>query len=687
MSVTRLEDKEGDWLRQSFMVPRKAISLIQQRRQMVGATQFKFTNASLGGNFYINPVPQFTRYADIRVPGKLAGNLRAQYDGSGMGRYYSEAIDDPAQVIYMSFGVPTYNSLTTFWTGFYNSEASVLARTGRAEGLFATVGRTLGFIASIPLWPIILAGVAYRWATNSPSSKYYYLKPTMPLYWNAVNTICNALAVNMGIVPRVLTDQQHSWVGKGDANSDVDVATTDIEALHRLAPDIYYAHGGIDIYAVANKATRLAAKMQAQVADIMGTNPDPAAMAAKLDEYMYSTGSQGELHDSGPVGANASKSGIDAYLDRYLNSSMGSRNPPADPGATPANPTTDAKPKTDGTGTQKIEPEIEESTGRGAEDVKTGTVKKGWISSFLAAAEAENKDGSAFVSFRVNHTGTADESFSSSARDSDIMSTVNSKSSAARNMKFDFAGGNIGGGPVGAMLGGIINSARDFVSTVGEGFGISGIAALAGSAFVDIPKQWESSTFSAPTMSYTLELRSPYGNKLSRFNNLYVPLAMILAGALPLSTGPQSYTSPFLCNLFSKGRAQTRLGIIESLSVRRGVGNMGWSPTGECLGIDITFTVMDLSSIMHMPITSEPWINPLRGLMAEDSAFNDYLAVLGGLGLNDQLYLNNRLKLTVTKAMVRFRRWTSPSRWANWYGGTLPGQIMNAITHQIDRPK
>lgn len=687
MSVTRLEDKEGDWLRQSFMVPRKTISLIQQRRQMVGATQFKFTNASLGGNFYINPVPQFTRYADIRVPGKLAGNLRARYDGSGMGRYYSEAIDDPAQVIYMSFGVPTYNSLTTFWTGFYNSEASVLARTGRAAGFFATVGRTLGFIASIPLWPIILAGVAYRWATNSPSSKYYYLKPTMPLYWNAVNTICNALAVNMGIVPRVLTDQQHVWIGKGDANADTTAGTSDMKALHNLAPDIYYEGGGIDIYAVANKATRLAAKMQAQVADIMGTNPDPATMAVKLDEYMYSVGSHGELHDDGPVGAKDGKSGIDGYLDRYLNSQMGSRNPPSDKPADGKNSSTDAKPKSDGTATQTIEPEIEEATGRSTQDAKTGEIKKGWISSFFEAAKAENQDGSAFVSFRVNHTGTADESFSSSARDSDIMSTVNSKSSAARNMRFNFAGGNVGGGVVGAMLGGIIDGAREFVSGVGEGLGISGIAALAGSAFVDIPKQWESSTFSAPTMSYTLELRSPYGNKLSRFNNLYVPLAMILAGALPLSTGQQSYTSPFLCNLFSKGRAQTRLGIIESLSIRRGVGNMGWSPTGECLGIDITFTVMDLSSIMHMPITSEPWINPLRGLMAEDTAFNDYLAVLGGLGLDDQRYLNNRLKLTVTKSMVRFRRWTSPARWASWYGGTLPGKLMNDITQQVYRPK
>ena len=33
-----------------------------------------------------------------------------------------------------------------------------------------------------------------------PASKYYYLKPTMPMYWKAVGTMVNAIAVNTRMI-------------------------------------------------------------------------------------------------------------------------------------------------------------------------------------------------------------------------------------------------------------------------------------------------------------------------------------------------------------------------------------------------------------------------------------------------------------------------------------------------------
>lgn len=55
-----------------------------------------------------------------------------------MGRKYSEAIDDNGQLIHMRFGLPQFNSLMTFFTGFYDSGASILSRTGRSPGFFTT---------------------------------------------------------------------------------------------------------------------------------------------------------------------------------------------------------------------------------------------------------------------------------------------------------------------------------------------------------------------------------------------------------------------------------------------------------------------------------------------------------------------------------------------------------------------
>lgn len=53
------------------------------------------------------------------------------------------------------------------------------------------------------------------------------------------------------------------------------------------------------------------------------------------------------------------------------------------------------------------------------------------------------------------------------------------------------------------------------------------------------------------------------------------PAPMWLAGALPISPGRQTYTSPFICKLISVGRSNMDLAMIDSLSVTHGVGNLG----------------------------------------------------------------------------------------------------------------
>ena len=62
------ELKDTDWIRQSFMLPRKSIANADSIRRTLTDARFKFTDTTLGGNFAINPPPQFTRYADLVVP-------------------------------------------------------------------------------------------------------------------------------------------------------------------------------------------------------------------------------------------------------------------------------------------------------------------------------------------------------------------------------------------------------------------------------------------------------------------------------------------------------------------------------------------------------------------------------------------------------------------------------------------
>jgi len=259
----------------------------------------------------------------------------------------------------------------------------------------------------------------------------------------------------------------------------------------------------------------------------------------------------------------------------------------------------------------------------------------------------------------VDYTGPVDESFSSSTRESDISTTFNSLSAKGRSASFSFAGGNIDGG----VLTGITDLIKGVSTGLMDAVHLSGLASLAGAAFVDIPQHWENSAANLPRMSYTMQLVSPYGNAMSQMINIYIPMAMLLSAALPISTGKQSYSSPFLVELYDQGKAQTRLGIIDSLTFVRGTTNLGFNKNKNFMSVDVSFSVKDLSSIMHMPINSGFSLNPLKGVFDEDTVYTDYLHVLGSATLGQNIYPMRKLRENLANKANSFKALTSPARW------------------------
>jgi hypothetical protein len=82
---------------------------------------------------------------------------------------------------------------------------------------------------------------------------------------------------------------------------------------------------------------------------------------------------------------------------------------------------------------------------------------------------------------------------------------------------------------------------------------------------------------------------------------------------------------------------------------------------------------------MHMPVTEG------IGLFDDDNSFTDYMAVLGSLGLVDQVYGFNRLKRNMTQMLTSFDKYTSPAYWSNWAGSTMPGRLMSSIANSTGR--
>ncbi len=667
---------DSSWVRRAFLV--KTTDYDPQSsdasRRFFTTASMDYTDTRPGGSLCINPPASRTRHADIRIPSKLTGSL-------GKGRAYKEIIDENSQIIHMRFGVEMHNSLTQFFTGFYSSAVADIARTGRTtNNLFYTAGKIAGFVIQLASWKLLAVhflGSAINFLSKVPLTKFYYSKPTMPLYWNAVSTIVNHMAVNRGVVPRVF----------GNVSELVDPGYTGAAAgplMNKTMPTIFGPQGSIDVYAIANRAKRLERQrnkllqqkienaQQLGITDLEGVIRDtintPMALNANGEPNL-----QDYIASWFKVAAPKSASGDQGSSTESVQDTFGSTTP----GATDSNGNT------------------------------TTDQKQGLLASLADFGEAELDDGAAFASFRVNYTGSIQDSFSSSVGESNLASRVNSMSADARSKRFDFADGNL----VGGALGKIVGEVKDAVVSFGEGLldsvQMSGLATLAGNAFVDIPKYWQSSTAQLGRSTYTINCVSPYHNPISQILNIDLIVAMVLAGGLPRSTGPQSYTAPFLVELYDQGRCQTRLGMIDSISITRGTGNVGFSQDGHALGVDITFSVVDMSSILHMPITEnfglidalanqvgqavggttgEAVANIVTGgAFSQDTNFSDYLAVLSGMALNDQIYGSRTLKLNLTQQMAAFEQWKSPAHMASFFGDTFPARVMGMFFKGTDK--
>lgn len=649
------------WLRQAFLLPTSTDPNDYgsgSRRRYANSAAFKFTNASIGGNFAINPLPQYTRYCDIRQ----AGKGRAYEDRySGQGRYYSEAHDDTKQEIIMSFGTPKFSSWTGFLSNFYDRSAASLANSGYCSELWYNLGNSSMLFITLPLQPFILGitGVSrvFDFLTKSSPSKWFYFKPSMHAYWNAVSTIANDMAINMGITPRVYDGDQSALAKPGDR-----LTAADLQPFKDRFPSFFRYDGGFDIMSISNRAQRMADEAQIAERQLMEKATTVKELKKIIDDSLKT-----------PVLDKSPGMSTKTYFEKHINAMKGDAN------------------------SEGVIDNDNFSSWSDTED---------WYK-FITASQ---RDGAQFITIRADYNGEVSENFSNSTREVGMVSTLNTKVSEGRSAQYNFMGGNITE-PVGAIVGAV----KSWVVGALDAVNLGGLESLTGTAFIDVPEHWESSMATLPSATYTVNLSCPYGNKLSRFMYIMVPLAMLLPMVLPRAAGRSAYTSPFICQIFHKGRVQRQLGICSDFSIRRGTGNVGWNADGEMLNCEVSFTIKDLSKLLYMPIkagfSSDNWaemvakgganligeaINGVEGqataaaltdgaVWDEQSMFQDYMATLTSMPWSDFYYVGNRLNLNISKSVTHFNTWRSPSNIGSFFLDTDVIRTVSAFAQTSER--
>ena len=107
---------------------------------------------------------------------------------------------------------------------------------------------------------------------------------------------------------------------------------------------------------------------------------------------------------------------------------------------------------------------------------------------------------------------------------------------------------------------------------------------------------------------------------------------------------------------------------------------MPFDLTGKCLAVDVSITVVDLSTIMHMPMSSGE-LGSVDITMDEDNIAADYLNVLAGMDIYSQIYPLPRAQLKASKVALQMKeRLTSPAFHASLFKNSMEDGFLNTIT-------
>lgn len=602
------------------------------------ATRINESSTELGRNDAINCLYQYGWDDDIVHP-VTAVNVEPGEEPNpkygGLGRVYSEKHNTHQQLLHLTPGIPKFSNLIDFYSGAFDQGLAKYMNTGSSSlgGIVGTlIGSGIRLAISVPFIPFSIMSWVGNFIEDVHITKYCDFKSTLTLYYRFVNSILITLATNMNLFPPA-----PGGINDNDASTD----GTQANALYK---NLYCFGDPQD--PESNMGDMSEEDLIENLPSIFQGKFDMFTILAKRD-YNFS-----------PSDAKNNKEAYTSDQELVANKIPGNySNNPKDPRALPLTETLMS------TIISKINLPILDMWG-----------------AFTARSYATYTGADKFISFRLDKSTDASESVGNSSGESAIQQALNSKVADARSSNISMMDGSVGI----PGLDGVLKGFGDFISGITSSLGIASSvkSVLTGDGFVDIPELWLSSSFSK-SYSFHFTFRSPYGDPLSIFTSVYVPLVMLMAMALPRSIGLNSYTSPFYLRAYCKGMFAIPFGLIESMSIRRGKSEFGWSNNFLPTVVEVDLNIKDLSPVMHMAMLDSTFsITGLKNsIFGTNSTFQEYLMTLSGLGLSERLIWSRQLARQWA-AMWHIKRGTlfNPNYWGQVIGNSGIGRFLSAFT-------
>ena len=262
------------------------------------------------------------------------------------------------------------------------------------------------------------------------------------------------------------------------------------------------------------------------------------------------------------------------------------------------------------------------------------------LAAFMETFKDHIKKDSTYIQFYVDAGASFSESASNSTTQSALTSVTDQLSSIGKELAFiSGAGAGIGGTELDEAIKAGGNAADAWInqnlkgqeSTLGNMFKrifSTSNQLIAGGNFL-VPDIWNDSDY-GKNYSFTVNLSTPYGNHMSYYLNIMVPLMHILAMALPTQVGANAYTSPNLIRAFSPGWFSCDLGIIDSISIDKGGSGDAWSSNGFPTELKVSVSIRDLYSNLALPEKYS-----ITDFFTNDNLMH-YLMVNCGMDITDQ---------------------------------------------------